>query len=231
MINSWCVKIPTHPTRCSECSREWDRASDATGVMSYTEDKYINLAHFIGKTLHEVLLYFASRSDGVYTLEPFWSIVNERLISEGKMFRRKDSGIDEDYIVQEGDVASVRIHRYAHFDCNRVRLTAEGRESFAGLFQKAGFVRVFFESVNHGHFPVVTAMHTWPWYRAHTEVGIIRVGWQARILNINWKDATGDDLEHLFRDETVTKGPHEVHANDETQGINFLRRVRQHLIS
>lgn len=231
----WCVETPPKNLVCSECGQGWNilgSRPDLDHVMSYETTQEIGLDRFVGKSIRTVLAgIFSCRIDGLYEMDPFWHITNELLIPEGKYSRRgKEDGICLDYLVQKGDVGVFKIVRFAHFACNRARLTTEGRNSFDAMFHKAGFSQKWFQAIPHGHFPAVTAMKCEPWYIAHTEVGPIRVGWQTRVLNINWDQITPKrDLEHLFT-ESVTKMPCEVHANDTAQGIQFLQRIREALV-
>lgn len=233
-VPEWCVENPPKNLVCSECGQGWNvlgSGPDLDHVMSHETTREIGLDRFVGKSIRTVLTgSFNRRIDGLYGMDPFWHITNELLIPDGKYTRKgKEGGICLDYVVQKGDVGVFKIVRFAHFTCNRTRLTAEGRNSFDEMFHKAGFTQKWFQAIPHGHFPTVTAMKDWPWYIAHTEVGPIRVGWQARVLNINWEQITPKrDLEHLFT-ENVTKMPHEAHANDTAQGIEFLRRIREAL--
>lgn len=222
------IENPPRHILCSECGEslrdfgsidrdEWKM------VMCYRDRlcKRIDLSRFAGLRLREIEDIMNKRQDALYELDSECFIY---LPQQGGELVKKS----RKYVAKEGDVGLFLVYHFAHFVCNRTRLTQEGCSYYANIFREAGFEKFRFEPITHGHFPSITAIEHWPWYRVHTEVGTIRIGHQATITNINWFD-TGHCLPGLFENERVTSGDYEVHPTGEKQTIEFLKRIRQEL--
>jgi len=214
---------------CSVCGQSLHFYNAATAapepVMYYKgEDAHMSLNVFIGTTLKCVVEELArTRAEALYGGNKCWWIYRPK--RRGKVLGTNRRGVNGTYIVQKGDVGIFSVDCYAHFSCYRARLTREAIKHFSSLFCMAGFLDCAYETIAHGHFPPVTANQSWPWFLVHTNVGTIRIGHQATITNINWGQATSDDLSHLFT-EDVTKRPDEVHAGGDNQTLDFLTRIR-----
>ncbi len=71
------------------------------------------------------------------------------------------------------------------------------------------------------------------WWEVSTDMGIIKIGWRKRVINIDWSH-TGQVLdlgagERVCFSEGITHEPTYVHAWSEDAAINYLRELRKYL--
>lgn len=59
-----------------------------------------------------------------------------------------------------------------------------------------------------------------PWWLVKTKVGLIKIGWRKRVLNIDWSDTL---IRAIVTDDNVTKSHVGVHAWSEEKAIEYLK--------
>lgn len=215
--------VPPAELGCHECGRLWtiDDCHD-TSVEHYTEN--LPLGEYVGKTLGEVKAIYAARSDAAYRIygDLYRAGANDRI-----------EGVDDSYVIQEGDEATLYVWRYFHKSCRRRFNAKREREYFANMFVRAGFVNFTLKEVANQYCGCEQCA---PWFEASTPIGTILIGWRKRVINIDWGGCfpdrliTGynkrhDSFLHLFDDEDVTKGAYHIHAWGTEKAIEYLNRM------
>lgn len=197
--------------------------------------EFIPLTDFAGKTLDYVKQVFGRKRLAAYRMQPDILIRNDRFINltpksdfpslkvNGRGWVGQCDGIDDNYIIQEGDEGFFNVWQYFHRECNRKYLAKNERVYFTEILSQAGFDAFrLLETKNHYCECEVCA----PWYRAQTPFGEILIGWRKRVIHVDWSK-TGKDLLHLFKDEDVTKDKYYIHAWGKEKAIEYLNRIRE----
>jgi hypothetical protein len=105
---------------------------------------------------------------------------------------------------------------------------AEDRKRLDACLLLAGF------KVHHVH-ELVNGYHGWwdtlavPWYLFETDVGLIKIGWRKRVINISW-DRTGLRWERPV-DPDVTRGDDYCHAYGYDKTLEYLKLLRPELVA
>jgi hypothetical protein len=63
-----------------------------------------------------------------------------------------------------------------------------------------------------------------PWWLAETHLGLIRIGWRKRVLEIDW---SATDARRIVTDDDVTKTTSMVHAWSVAKAIGYLTALRE----
>jgi hypothetical protein len=63
-----------------------------------------------------------------------------------------------------------------------------------------------------------------PWWLAQTSIGLVRLGWRKRVLEIDWS-ATG--FVATVTTDDVTKCPSMVHAYSQAKAVEYLSHLRE----
>lgn len=61
-----------------------------------------------------------------------------------------------------------------------------------------------------------------PWFLVLTSLGLIKIGWRKRVLEIDW---SGTSLRTIVTTDEVTKEPYMVHAWSDGKAVGYLRRL------
>ena len=65
-----------------------------------------------------------------------------------------------------------------------------------------------------------------PWFNITTKVGIIKIGWRERVINIDWSDS---DVKiksmDLFPDEDTTRGDQYIHAWGYEKAKEYIDKI------
>lgn len=61
-----------------------------------------------------------------------------------------------------------------------------------------------------------------PWWLVQTEIGLIRIGWRKKVLEIDWESA---EFRGLVTEDDVTKGQSMVHAWSTVKAVEYLTRL------
>ena len=243
-------RIPSSTVLCPICKKNWTLENMYDVVMREDHSLYVKnsqLTDFIGKTLLDVKRYYAAKTDADYYIgfEPFMYAEHFKdntpkypgSIDEWEKEQVKNSdgrvgtkdGITDDYIIRKGDDISGFVVRYFyHSGCNKVDLEAK-----TGLFFKEIFTSVGFKQIEMQSIPNEYSSSEWdgPWFKITTEIGMIKIGWRKRVMNIDWiaiRCGT-DNFLHLFASEDVTKGENYIHAWSKEKAIEYLTAIKNYL--
>lgn len=117
--------------------------------------------------------------------------------------------------------------RFAHSKCEWMNQARKNRTAFEQMFVDAGFFNHYLEDIENGYWPPAykTKPFYSPWFRAHTQYGVIIIGWRKRVISIDWSE-TKRDLLHLFKDLDVTKDRHMIHAWGPEEAVARLATIR-----
>jgi len=229
--------IPPANVVCPECGEGWtvENCHDTSVKMTNT---MVDFSLLVGLTLAQVREGFKQRSDAVWRLIYDMSIQNDRFIDltpdpkypSLKVNQRgwvgTHEGIDDTYVIQPGDSGSFNVWRYYHTKCNRQKLHTDTKQYFREILKKAGFTDYAMRAIRNKYCPRDVCT---PWFNINTQAtGRICIGWRNRVINIDWSDSDVN-LQELFEQEDVTKGPHFIHAWSKEDAIAYLIKIREAL--
>lgn len=61
-----------------------------------------------------------------------------------------------------------------------------------------------------------------PWWKVTTDLGVIKIGWRKRVIEIDWSET---NRRGLVTTDDVTKSDHMVHAYNHGDAVKYLSRV------
>jgi len=233
--------IPSELVHCPVCKKGWS-IENVYDVITRRVNSDFKLAGFIGKSLGKVKQYYASRADAKYFIgtEPFlhnnrfkdntpWTLTpkndfEKTMVKNDNGWVGTKDGITDDYIIQQDDVVTFSIIHYFHSGCNREYLETKELNSFQEIFTKAGFSKIELKSIPNEYCSCNMCA---PWFEANTELGVFKIGWRKRVINIDWTRVNNKKklLKHLFIGEDVTKGNNYIHAWGDEKAIDYLSRI------
>jgi hypothetical protein len=238
--------LPAPNITCPVCGKGWDMTNCHDTVVRHKTEAF-PLAEFVGQTLLDVKTHFNQRTDAVYGMQSDILIRNKHFIDLSPKYPDAEpgswkegikvndngwvserDGIDDNYVIQEGDEGFFNIWTYLHKPCNRQNLAATEESEFRKIFENAGFQTVEMEGIPNKYCPCERCA---PWFNVRTEFGTIVIGWRKRVINIDWtgvKPKRGK-LISLFKDEDVTKGDGGIHAWGWEKAQDYLTRIREKL--
>ena len=239
------AEIPSPHLLCAECGKGWT-LENAWDAVEHMADKIVTLTP--GRSLADREADWKTSTDGVYFFGNDPSVRNEKYIDmtphpeykgdfvnqrgwrcrhaafnpEGKYGGER---LTRDYIAEPGDEASINVFVYEHRRCRVLRKARESREFFEDVFEKAGITNVLLNEIPNQYWPQGREYEGMsPWHIAKLPYGDIKIGWRKRVISIDWK-STGRDLEHLFKEEDVTKEPCLIHAWGKDKAIEYLKKI------
>lgn len=228
--------IPRADLLCAECGKLWTINNCHDTVVTHkTTD--IPLTEFVGRQLWEVQRTYTAHRNAVYRMQDNILIRNNRFIDLGikpgydtlKVNERgwvgKADGVTREYVIQPGDDGFFNVWHFCHRACNEKRLAGNMEQSFRDIFIRAQYEHIELEAIPNRY---CSCERCAPWYRVTTPQGVITIGWQKRVINIDWSE-TGADLLSLFADEDVTKSAHCIHAWSTDKAVDYLSRIRRAL--
>ncbi len=213
--------IPSEHVRCPVCNECWTLAT-IDDVVQYHKYDDFSITEFAGQTLREVCDFYGMKEDKMY------SIGTEPFLQNEMGWVGKKEGITDEYVVGKGDILTLSVKTFFHFECNRKNLETQYSSAFEELFKNAGFSTIGLQSIanqysNHYMYG--------PWFKVTTEIGIFTIGWRKRVININWSELNEkvDSIKALFVNEDVTKDDFYIHAWDYEKAAEYLSAIRTHL--
>jgi len=241
--------IPNHRVKCPICSRGWtmENIHDAHGVRK--DDTILLDSHFIGKTLGELREIFSARRDALYRLMPQRFLQHPRFIDLSLKYPNAEEdwkkeikvndhgfvgdkeGIDDDYVICDGDSLLFSILTTYHKDCYKKMISDNEEQYMKDLFGAAGFQNI---SLNPTKNQYDSSQLAPPWFHVETEFGVFLVGQRRRVLVIDWSAILNDqkssiELLPLFDSEEVTKEKNFIHAWSKKDAVYYLTRIRKYL--
>ena len=193
--------VPPSHVICPECKKHWS-IDDCHDVVVKSETKNVSLKEFVGWNLGSV--YYLPEN------EKFLKTNDECVCLKNW----------EDYIIQERDEVWFWVWTYYHSSCNKIVKERNELKYFQEIFAAAGFNKTEFTPIPNQYCP---CEHCAPWFDVKTELGVIRIGWRKRVINIecNW-----NDLKQLFPNEDVTKEKNYIHAWGKEKAIEYLTKIK-----
>ncbi len=246
--------LPEDRLVCPVCKKGWDINNCHDTFVEHSCDD-VSLKDFVGKTFAEVREHFRQQKEFLGSIQPESELRNDRYIdlslkypnpksdweknvlkNERGWIDFKEEGLDDRYIVQDGDETCVNFWHYFHKSCHRKSLNQKMRASFRETFKKAGFKGFKMAPIKNRY---CSCEHCAPWYRISTEFGNFKIGWRKRVINIDWSQVMQkltsegkwpkDGLLPLFSKEDVTKDTDHIHAWGYEPAQDYLTRIREHL--
>ncbi len=226
---------------CKICGQFWS-VSNCHDITSERESVFFPLQSFIGKPVGELVEHLRGLHDARYQYhyknDP--SLRNDRFIdltqeAVGKSgittpvnprgWVKLDTLGEEKYVIQSGDEIPVDRTYYFHKVCHLNSLAAETEAEFRTVMHQAGFKYLRFWKIKNEYG---SESYRGPWFEIYTDLGKLMLGWNKRIINVDWS-ATGKKFLHLFEDIKNTKGEGCIHAYGYTEALDFLTRIRKEL--
>ena len=227
--------VPSSHLVCPECKKGWS-LENAHDTFVRKDDRVVPLTP--GKTIRERQKDWDSDPEGHFRFGPEPSVRNPKFIDLSPHPEYKNSKVNEkgwryhhppfdherltmDYVAEEGDECSVTVFLYFHKRCWALYKARRERAHFEEIFAGADMKPVTLNEIPNGYCPCEVCA---PWFVATFPFGDIKIGWRKRVINIDWS-STGKDLEHLFKEEDVTKDPHYIHAWGAQKASEYLKRI------
>ena len=107
----------------------------------------------------------------------------------------------------------------------REKMVAETRDEVASILTLAGLRPERMWELANGYWPLAPSYDDVrsPWWLAQTSIGLVRIGWRKRVVEIDW-EATG--IKAVVTEDDVTKGATMVHAWTTAKAVEYLQRLR-----
>ncbi|HRY60067.1 MAG TPA: hypothetical protein P5096_01670 [Patescibacteria group bacterium] len=239
--------LPSTKVICPECQKGWDISNCYDTIVRY-DYQTIPLGNLTGQKLGTVRFIFAKRTDAIYYMQEDRLIRNDRFIdlslkypdpedewqknivkNEDGWASKKDE-IDDDYIIRPTDEGFFNVLTFYHHACNRQNLHRFYENCFREVFEEAGFGNIEMTVVRNEY---CSCSYCDPWFEISTELGIVKIGWRKRVINIDCssiiKNGAKLNLEKLFTKEDVTKDNDYIHAWGYEKATEYLRQIRDFL--
>lgn len=249
-IMSWGLSYALAPVdkTCPHCEKSWILAN-AHDHISRNDKETFSLAEYQGETLgfvknlyskdlHRVYITNINvyiRNDKNINWSPKYPLTEDEwklnIVKNEKGFISSEDGIDDNYLIQEGDELWLDYFVYYHKECNYLALAEEYQEKFKTIFEKAGFKNFEIDVIPNEYYSSPSRA---PWFLVKTEFGRIKIGWRKRVINIDWTDLLDKTvgfgfLEHIFRGEDTTQCFNYIHAWGWEKAEDYLWALRQEL--
>jgi len=229
--------VPPAKVHCAVCGKKWT-IKDCHDAMTVNKDIVLPLKDHIGSTLKQLQEFLNKKEDGVYWLCSERPIRNDRFIDltphpkydslkiNEHGWVGKHEGLDTaNYVIAEGDEASVRVFQFEHHKCYKDKKADDEKKHFEEIFTAAGYNKHELKEIPNQYCPCERCA---PWYLVKTEVGTFKIGWRKRVINIDWEKTKLLAVLSLFAGEDVTKGEHYIHAWGKEKAIEYLAKMRTH---
>lgn len=238
--------IPSENVICPVCNAGWD-IGNMRDVVSTENGVVVDATDFIGKTLFDFKEYYSSLSDAEYYIrgEPFLN--NKRFIDLSpwtdnpkteleKTTVKNDNGwvgtkdgINDSYVIEAGDRISLGKVMYFHTDCKKKYLDIVMSQSFKDIFLNAGYKKLDIAPTKNEY---CGCEYCAPWYFVKTEIGVFKIGWRKRVINIEFRPKNPKknkiNISQLFENEDVTKGNDSIHAWGYEKAMEYLKKILEY---
>jgi len=236
--------IPPDGMVCDVCGKKWTLETATKAVTSHRME-LIPLDDFVGKTLREVEDLIEVRLKGSVLLQPELMIKNKAyeglkdhpVYPDVQMRDNNEDGwiykADKDtYRVQNGDQGYFNVWAFRHEACQRSHLEKEERKYFEEVFREAGFKEFTLYTAPNEY---CSCLHCAPWFRVRTELGLFKIGWRKRVINLQWGPESElqnnprlfGNMQYMFKDEDVTLWNNGIHCWGKEKAIEYLKRIRE----
>jgi hypothetical protein len=226
--------IPPERVVCSVCGEKWT-IENCHDTVELKSNIVMSLKEHVGTTLKALQELLNQKTDGIYWFCYDKPIRNDRYIDltplpdyktlkvNEKGWVGKEKGIDENYVIQEGDDVYVYVFKFAHYNCHRTAQAKAEKENFLDIFYKAGYKVQDIAAIPNEYCPCTVCA---PWYLVKTAVGTFKIGWRKRVINIDWSKTNLQHVMSLFTKEDVTKNNWCIHAWGTEKAIEYLATMK-----
>jgi len=100
------------------------------------------------------------------------------------------------------------------------------KEHALALFQMAGFEVKSQHELPNGYWPdsYVELRQKNPWWLIETEIGLVKIGWRKRVIQISWRDTP---YRVTVTEDDVTKDEDLVHAWGYPKALEYLTKLKR----
>jgi len=242
-------ELPHNGVTCPVCRKGWTIHNCHDTVVRHKTET-LSLADFVGGILGDVKARFAERTDANYRMQNDILIRNDRFIDTSPKYPgskekweqvivknergwiSERDGINDYYVIQEGDEGHFNIWTYYHGKCNDLNIAFKETERFQDIFEKSGFRYCVFNQIPNKY---CSCKRCSPWFKVETEFGTITIGWRKRVINIDWSsmeetlrkcgELPKQSIASLFNGENVTKGATSIHAWGWKKAEEYLTKI------
>lgn len=239
---------------CPECGRPWTISDcDDCTVENNTED--LSVEGCVGMTLSDFRRSFAGRTDAIYMFQPELAVRNDRFIDLSPEYPGTDKDWEKDivknkfgwvcesalfgatddvkkgdhcppnvasYVIQPGDEVFVNVSRYYHKACLQSKVDNSVLAEFQKAFKDAGVVAMLWNEVPNEYG---SRSYRGKWYKVTTDMGILRIGWRKRVIEVVFPDWV--QVGTLFAKEDTTKDKSLIHAWGYDKLVEYLKAVKE----
>lgn len=105
---------------------------------------------------------------------------------------------------------------------HREKMAAESKKQFEAILTLAGFTIERHWELANGYWPLHPDYDEvrQPWWLFKTQVGLIKIGWRKRVIQIDWYH-----VKKIVTQDNVTKDEGMVHAWSDTKAIEYLKEL------
>lgn len=215
--------VPPHYATCTECGEGWT-IENCHDTLVRTVGEHVSLEDFVGQPLKNVKKLTSLSKVPHYV--DYGIVLNPDYKGEDARYATDETPwhyVDEAYIIQKGDIASVKTTVYTHPKCYATKRNRAQRAEMKACFEKAGFPQVNLITTKNEYWR--NENEAPPWYLAQVDDGpILKIGWRKRVISIDWS-ASKKNLLHLFESENVTKEDHLIHAWGYDKAAEYLAKI------
>lgn len=91
------------------------------------------------------------------------------------------------------------------------------------MFEEAGYGKVGMQQIPNEYDG---SLHR-PWFRVFTNIGVIKMGWRKRVIEINYSDSiVRENAKDIFKGEEVTMIDQMIHAWGREKAVEYLKGLR-----
>ena len=121
------------------------------------------------------------------------------------------------------DVVGSRHGELYHRDCDKYRILETHQEEFVNIMRDAEFPFSMMAATRNEY---CRCPKCGPWFLFQTPLGVLKMGWRKRVINIDWSKAKNTfQKTELFTDD-VTKGSTFIHAWGRDKAVEYLKILK-----
>lgn len=100
------------------------------------------------------------------------------------------------------------------------------REHAVSLFEMAGFDVKSVHELPNGYWPesYVELRRDNPWWLMETQIGLMKIGWRKRVIQITWTDTA---VRGIVTTDEVTRETDLVHAYSYAKALQYLTDLKR----
>ncbi len=137
---------------------------------------------------------------------------------------REPNAKDDDAIWRGGDIITeALLKETVLLDPEKTKATKKLTEEIEALFPQP----IYMEAIPNEYCGSYCCAHI-PWFNVTTRIGVIKIGWRKRVLNIDWsKTNVRKRAVDLFPNEDVTMGEYYIHAWGYEKAKQYISKLHE----